>query len=86
MCQYCQYSNGDQYLQGLHISPNDKWRDFGIFLIFVFTNYFLVYFFIYSVRVRGWSFGLGYVFGGLGKVVGLVKKPFQRLFAKKRAE
>lgn len=38
----------------------------------------LVYFFIYTVRVRGWGFGLGYVFGGLGKLVDLIKKPFQK--------
>lgn len=38
----------------------------------------LVYFFIYTVRVRGWSFGLGRVFGTLGKFVGVLKKPFKR--------
>lgn len=37
-----------------------------------------MYFFIYTVRVRGWGFGFGYIFGGLGKLVGLIKKPFQR--------
>lgn len=52
--------------------------DFGIFLAFCISNWALVYFFIYTVRVRGWSFGLGYVFGGLGKLVDLLKKPFQR--------
>ncbi|EMD00495.1 hypothetical protein BAUCODRAFT_28848 [Baudoinia panamericana UAMH 10762] len=85
-CQYCQYSSGDQYLSSLNINAADKWRDFGIFLIFVFTNYFLVYFFIYSVRVKGWSFGFGYLFGGLGKVAALIKKPFQRSSGKKTAE
>lgn len=58
-CQFCQYSVGNQYLSTLNISASDKWRDFGIFLVFVFTNYMLVYFFIYTVRVRGWSFGFG---------------------------
>ncbi|KAK7943645.1 ABC-2 type transporter-domain-containing protein [Apiospora aurea] len=62
-----------------------KWRDFGIFLAFCISNWFLVYFFIYTVRVRGWSFGFGYVFGGLGKLVGLVKKPFTK-FKKNKCE
>jgi len=77
-CAYCPYSSGDQYLATLNIQAGQKWRDFGIFLIFVFSNWFLVYFFIYTVRVKGWSFGLGYVFAGLGKVVDLVKKPFAK--------
>lgn len=77
-CQYCPYSVGDQYLASLNINAGDKWRDFGIFLVFVCTNYMLVYFFIYTVRVKGWSFGFGKLFGGLGKLVGVAKKPFAR--------
>jgi len=37
----------------------------------------LVYFFIYTVRIKGWGFGFGYLFGGLGKLSGLVQKPFK---------
>lgn len=85
-CQYCQYRTGDQYLASLNIHASEKWRDFGIFLVFVCTNWLLVYFFIYSVRVKGWSFGFGHLFGALGKVVGFIKRPFVRLFAKKRSE
>ncbi|KAK8069840.1 ATP-binding multidrug cassette transport protein [Apiospora phragmitis] len=77
-CMYCPYTSGNQYLTTLNIEAGQKWRDFGIFLAFCISNWFLVYFFIYTVRVRGWSFGLGHVFGGLGKLVGLVKKPFTR--------
>ncbi|XDG02326.1 hypothetical protein ABKA04_001941 [Annulohypoxylon sp. FPYF3050] len=77
-CQYCPYSSGNQYLTTLNINSDDKWRNFGIFLAFCFSNWMLVYFFIYTVRVRGWSFGLGRVFGTLGKVVGVLKKPFKR--------
>jgi ATP-binding cassette, subfamily G (WHITE), member 2, SNQ2 len=65
-CQYCPYSDGTQYLSTLNIDPSDKWRNFGIFLAFCVSNWALVYFFIYTVRVRGWSFGFGTVFGGLG--------------------
>lgn len=68
----------------LNIKPHDKWRDFGIFLAFVISNWFLVYFFIYTVRIRGWSFGLGYVFGVLGKLADLITAPFKKLFARKK--
>ncbi|KAK5115244.1 hypothetical protein LTR62_001444 [Meristemomyces frigidus] len=85
-CQYCPYSVGDQYLSSLNINAGDKWRDFGIFLVFVCTNYMLVYFFIYTVRVKGWSFGFGALFRGLGKVVSLIKKPFAAKKEKKGAE
>ncbi|KAI7131471.1 hypothetical protein KC352_g31184, partial [Hortaea werneckii] len=57
----------------------------GIFLVFVFTNWFLVYFFIWSVRVKGWSFGMGPLFGFLGKIAGFVKMPFVKVFGKKKA-
>jgi len=36
-----------------------------------------VYFFIYTVRIRGWSFGFGYVFGGAGKLIGAIKGLFK---------
>ncbi|KAI3318262.1 ABC-2 type transporter-domain-containing protein [Xylariaceae sp. AK1471] len=81
-CQYCPYSSGNQYLATLNIDASEKWRDFGIFLAFCISNWALVYFFIYTVRIRGWSFGFGYVFGALGKLVKVLKKPLGR-FSKK---
>ncbi|OTA81656.1 hypothetical protein M434DRAFT_401324 [Hypoxylon sp. CO27-5] len=84
-CQYCPYSVGDQYLTTLNLSADEKWRDFGIFLAFCITNWALVYFFIYTVRVRGWSFGLSYVFGALGRFVDVLQKPFKRFTNKKDA-
>jgi hypothetical protein len=51
--------------------------------MFCITNWMLVYFFIYTVRVRGWSFGFGWVFSNLGKAIDRVKGLFQR---KKTAE
>ncbi|KAF4446254.1 putative ATP-binding multidrug cassette transport protein [Fusarium austroafricanum] len=77
-CEFCPISSGNGYLASLNINASDKWRDFGIFLAFCVSNWMLVYFFIYTVRVRGWSFGFGTVFGALGKLVDLIKKPFQR--------
>ncbi|KAI8623457.1 ABC-2 type transporter-domain-containing protein [Xylariaceae sp. FL1651] len=81
-CQYCPYSNGNQYLATLNLDASEKWRDFGIFLAFCISNWVLVYFFIYTVRIRGWSFGFGYLFGTLGKLADTLKKPFKR-FTKK---
>ena len=66
-CGYCQYSNGVEYMATLNIKPGDKWRNLPIFLAFCVSNWALVFFFVYTVRVRGWSFGLGYVFGSIHK-------------------
>ncbi|KAL2203403.1 hypothetical protein CC79DRAFT_1279575 [Sarocladium strictum] len=77
-CQYCPYSSGDDYLATINIAASDKWRNFGVFLMFCITNWMLVYFFIYTVRVRGWSFGFGWVFSNLGKTIDRVKGLFQR--------
>ncbi|KAJ5280031.1 hypothetical protein N7478_005403 [Penicillium angulare] len=68
-CQYCQYKDGSEYMNQLNVHEGDKWRCFGIFLAFVIINWFLVYFFIYTVRVRGWSFGFGYLFGLGGMLI-----------------
>ncbi|KAF6224475.1 hypothetical protein HO133_011052 [Letharia lupina] len=72
-CGYCQYASGVEYMASLNVSPSDKWKYLPIFLAFVISNWALVYFFVYTVRVRGWGFGFGYLFGGLGKLVSAVK-------------
>ncbi|PSN60602.1 ABC drug exporter AtrF [Corynespora cassiicola Philippines] len=72
-CMYCPYSSGDDYLAGLNITPTEKWRDFGIFLAFCVSNWALVYFFIWSVRIKGWSFGFGAAGRGVGKLVRKMK-------------
>ncbi|OGE51153.1 hypothetical protein PENARI_c014G01283 [Penicillium arizonense] len=76
-CQYCPYKDGSEYMANLNVHAGDKWRCFGIFLAFVIINWALVYFFIYTVRVRGWGFGLGYLFGGAGLIVDRVKGLFK---------
>ncbi|KAJ5719667.1 ABC multidrug transporter atrF [Penicillium malachiteum] len=76
-CQYCMYKDGTEYMAELNVHLDDKWRCFGIFLAFVIINWFLVYFFIYTVRVRGWSFGFGYVFGLAGALIQGVKGLFK---------
>lgn len=67
-CGYCQYSTGDDFLATINISYGFRWQSFGILLGFVFTNYALVYFFVYA-RIRGWHFGIGYISRLLGFIV-----------------
>lgn len=85
-CGYCPYATGTEYIRVLNVEPHDKWRYLPIFLAFCITNWALVYFFIYTVRVKGWSFGLGYVFGFgqkiLQTVLGALAKPFRRITRK----
>ena len=87
-CGYCQYKDGVEYMRSLNVVPGDKWKYLPIFMAFCISNWALVYFFIYTVRIRGWSFGLGYVFGGLGKGVDAFKAVVTRLASsgKKRVE
>ncbi|KAF2710440.1 ABC transporter-like protein [Pleomassaria siparia CBS 279.74] len=73
-CMYCPYTTGDDYLVGLNIKAADKWRDFGVFVAFCMSNWALVYFFIWSVRIKGWSFGFGKVFGAAGNLVRKIKR------------
>lgn len=80
-CQYCQYTTGRDFMHTLNVHDGDKWRCFGIFTSYMIVNYMLVYFFIYTVRVRGWSFGMGLVFGTLGKIAGGVMKGISSLFS-----
>ena len=84
-CGYCQYRNGVEYMASLNVDPSDKWKYLPIFLAFCVSNWMLVYFFIYTVRVKGWSFGLGYVFGGLGKIADMVKRRIGGVMVKKRS-
>ncbi|TDZ36627.1 Brefeldin A resistance protein [Colletotrichum spinosum] len=57
-CGYCQYSNGAEYMQRLNVYTTDKWPAFGIMVAFAVVNWAMVYFFVYTVRIRGWSFGI----------------------------
>lgn len=37
-CRYCQYRVGDDFLRGLNISFDDRWRDLGIFVAYIGFN------------------------------------------------
>jgi ATP-binding cassette subfamily G (WHITE) protein 2 (SNQ2) len=79
-CGYCQFANGVEYMATINVKPSDKWRNLGIFAAFCVSNWALVYFFIYTVRIKGWTFGFSTLFGGLGKVVSKIGG----LFGKKK--
>jgi ATP-binding cassette subfamily G (WHITE) protein 2 (SNQ2) len=85
-CGYCQYSTGVDYMATLNVKPSDKWKYFGIFLAFCISNWALVYFFIYTVRIRGWSFGFGTLFGIAGKGVNAVTGLFKKKSKKESKE
>jgi len=70
---YCPYASGDEYLATLNIHADEKWRDFGVFLAFCVSNWALVYFFVWSVRIKGWSFGFGALARGIRAVIRMVK-------------
>ncbi|KAF2104728.1 putative ABC transporter [Rhizodiscina lignyota] len=74
VCGFCRYRNGDEYMAILNVQPSDKWRNFGIFMAFVVSNWALVYFFVWSVRIKGWSFGFGKLSALLGKGANLIKR------------
>ena len=82
-CGYCQYRNGVEFMRTLNVDPSDKWKFCGIFAGFCCSNWALVYFFVWTVRVKGWSFGLGTVFGGLGKGVDAVEGWAVKMFKRK---
>jgi ATP-binding cassette, subfamily G (WHITE), member 2, SNQ2 len=77
-CAYCPYANGPEYLQTLNTKPDEQWRDFGIFLVFVFSNWGLVYFFIWSTRVKGWTFGMGPLFAKCEMIIKAAKRRFSK--------
>ncbi|KAJ5764734.1 ABC-2 type transporter-domain-containing protein [Penicillium odoratum] len=62
-CGYCPYKDGQEYMETLNVKVGEKWKCFGIFLAFTIVNWVLVYFLIYTVRIRRWTFAMGLVFG-----------------------
>lgn len=80
-CGYCPYRTGTDYMATLNVKPSDKWPYMAIFLAFCISNWALVYFFIYTVRIRGWSLGLGRSFGVLGMAADAVKRVVTKVVA-----
>lgn len=54
-CQYCALSSADQYLAGRDISWDHRWRNYGIFWVYICFNAFGAIALYYIFRVRKWS-------------------------------
>ncbi|KAJ5016581.1 Brefeldin A resistance protein [Colletotrichum sp. SAR 10_99] len=68
-CGYCPYNNGGEYMRTLNVFLTDKWPSFGILIAFAVANWALVYFFVYTVRIRRWTFGVSTVAKVLSGIV-----------------
>lgn len=62
-CDYCQYKNGDEYAASVNIDYNLRWRDLGLFVIFIFSNMSLVYILYWAFREMHWRKYFARVFG-----------------------
>lgn len=53
-CGYCPYSAGSEYAATMDFHVGQKWRDWGVFLVFAaVSNVALIYFVTWFTRVRG---------------------------------
>ncbi|ROT37107.1 ABC-2 type transporter [Sodiomyces alkalinus F11] len=68
-CGYCAFSDGSEYLRTLNVELGDKWPAVGYLVAFLVANWVLLYFFVYAVSIRGWTFG----FGTAGRMLGDLK-------------
>ncbi|KAK2007669.1 ABC-2 type transporter [Colletotrichum eremochloae] len=76
-CGYCPYSDGSEYMRTLNVYSTDKWPSFGILVGFAVANWALVYFFVYTVRIKGWTFGISTVTKQCSKVLGRFRRSKQ---------
>lgn len=51
MCQLCPMALTNDFLQGIHVNPSQKWRDWGIFICFIAINCLFTLFFYWLARV-----------------------------------
>lgn len=57
-CQVCRWTTGDQYLSQFNLGDGQlggKWGCWGIFVLFTVSNLYLVYFFTWATKVKGWK-------------------------------
>lgn len=60
-CGFCQYQNGLEYIETLNIHSGDQWLALGRMAVFVVLNWALLFFFVYTVRFKGWKFGTAHL-------------------------
>lgn len=58
-CEYCTMSNADQYLSGVWIEWEDRWRNFGLFWAYIVFDIVLAVGLYYMFRVKKWNFSFG---------------------------
>lgn len=58
-CEYCSMSSADQFLEGVWISWEDRWRNFGIFWAYLVFDIAVAIGLYYCFRVKKWNFGSG---------------------------
>lgn len=58
-CEYCSMSNADQYLSGVWIEWEDRWRNFGLFWAYIVFDIVLAVGLYYMFRVKKWNFSFG---------------------------
>lgn len=54
-CQYCIYKSGDEYLATINVQPDKRWRELGIFCVYIFSNLVLVYAMYWAFREYRWG-------------------------------
>lgn len=57
-CAVCQYSVGDQYLATVGMSYSHRWRNIGLFFVYILFNVFCMLSMYYIFRVRHFSISL----------------------------
>ncbi|GAA94934.1 uncharacterized protein L969DRAFT_53077 [Mixia osmundae IAM 14324] len=64
-CTYCQYTVADTFAASLNAYHDQRWRYFGLFLVFVSTNVMIFYaaFYAFQVKFLGSKLTLGNVLG-----------------------
>jgi ATP-binding cassette subfamily G (WHITE) protein 2 (SNQ2) len=72
VCAYCPAANGAEFLGTLGLAAGVQWSELGYFCAYVVSNMALVYVCVYTVRVRGWTFGFGMLAKGVKSVKGRV--------------
>lgn len=58
-CVYCRYSTGDQYLTGLSMNYDHRWRDFGLMFAYILFNMFFTALLFWMFRVWKFKFSRG---------------------------
>lgn len=54
-CQYCQFKSGDEYLTTVNIEYGTRWRDLGIFIVYLVSNTVLAYVLYWAFREYRWG-------------------------------